>query len=216
MCRLGLLASQHAERVIDPQRDCRVPLRQLRFGQRDEQERGQQRAATPRRVGRLTFARGRLARRRSLPKTQSRHEHDPTVPPATMQPADDRQQRQPEQPQGSDPAQQLDRAWTRCRSSVCCQGCVMSQSLNATPLRAQKPCNRPVIAARSPVASAFAPSLARAGIRVTGFHVLEIEVARQREPGLGEIGHLHDVQCHAALENRAQGHGASHRRPGSR
>ncbi len=52
------LARQHAERIVDPQRDVRALLRQLRFGQRDEEQRGQQRAASPRRVGRPAFAGG--------------------------------------------------------------------------------------------------------------------------------------------------------------
>ena len=51
----------------------RALLRQLRFGQRDEEKRGQQRTASPRRVRRPAFARSGTARSRAPPQVQPGH-----------------------------------------------------------------------------------------------------------------------------------------------
>ncbi len=153
--------------------------------------------------GRRSPAAGLLAAARRH-RSQPGHGYGAKLASPAMQPANHRQQHDPEQPQRRGEGQQTDRAWIRCRSSVCCHGCATSQSVNAMPLRAQKLRNRPVIAARSPAASAFTLF---AGARLhprAGLHVHEIEVARHLQFGLGRIGHLQRVQRGAALEQRAQ------------
>ena len=175
--RAARLARQHAERIVDPERDACARLRQLRFRQRDEEKRGHQCTASPCRVGRPALARRGTARNRALPQVQTGHTYRALPPSAPVQPANHRQQQESGQPDRRGEAQQIDCARTRCRSNVCCHGCATSQSVNAMPLRAQKPRNRPVIAVRSAVASAFASTPPAYLHSHAGLHIDEVELA---------------------------------------
>ena len=71
----------------------------------------------------------------------------------------------------------------------------MSQSLNATPLRRQKPRNRAVIALTFARRERTRVLAGVPGHPLGGFHIFEIDVFRRRQARFLAVGHLHHVQC---------------------